>query len=232
MSGFPGPAARDRRPEHGRSPVPRLHVVTDDRVLSDREFEARARELLEAGDPRLALHLRGSGTTGRRLHDLATALLPAARHSGALLLVNDRVDVALAAGLDGVQLGELSLPPGEARALLPRSALVGVSVHDVGRATRMSGEGADFLLVGTIFATPSHPGRPGAGPALVSGVARRVPTPLVAIGGVTPERVREVRRAGARGVAVLSGVWREDDPAGAAHRYLDAFEDEDDEEPA
>lgn len=227
MTGSPGPRARDRRAELDRSPVPRLHVVTDDRVLSDREFEARARALLEAGGPRLGLHLRGHGTTGRRLHHLATALLPAARKCGALLLVNDRVDVALVAGLDGVQLGERSLPPGEARALLPRSVLVGASVHDVEGATRISHEGADFLLVGTIFATPSHPGRPGAGPALVSGVARRVPTPVVAIGGVTPVRVREVRRAGALGVAVLSGVWGEDDPAGAARRYLEAFEDED-----
>lgn len=202
-----------------------LHLVTDDAVLSDDAFADRARAVLEAGGARVALHLRGPGTAGRRLWELAAALRPVATRTEGLLFANDRVDVALAAGLDGVQLGERSLPVTEARGLLPEGRRVGASVHDVDGADRAAGGGADFVVLGTIFATSSHPGRPSAGPALITGVRRRAAIPVVAIGGITPERVDEVVRAGARGVAVLSGVWGAPDPVEALAGYLQALDD-------
>lgn len=202
--------------------LPPLHVVTDDAVLASADFAARARDVLAAGGPRLVLHLRGPATDGARLYALAKVLIDPARSSGALLFANDRVDVALTAGLDGVQLGRRSLPAAVARGLLPHDRWLGVSVHDVASARAASGD-ADYLVVGTVFATASHPGRAGSGPAGVAQVRAAVGLPILAIGGITVERVPEVLLAGARGVAVLRGIWSASDPAAAVADYLGAL---------
>ncbi|MDQ3389533.1 MAG: thiamine phosphate synthase, partial [Gemmatimonadota bacterium] len=182
--------------------LPRLHLVTDDELLARPGFIAAARELLGIGGASVGLQLRGPRTSARRLHELTEALLPAARDAGALLLVNDRVDVALAAGADGVQLGARGMRPADARELLGPEARLGLSVH--ASAEVVDREVLDFLVVGTLFPTPSHPGRMGAGPALLRNFADTGLT-RIAIGGVTPERVAELRAAGAEGVAVLGG---------------------------
>jgi len=203
-------------------PVPPFHLVTDASVLSRPDFAAAASEALAAGGADVALHLRGPGVEGGALFRLARALLPAARRSGALLLVNDRVDVAGAAGAHGAHLGRRSLPVQQARELLGPSALLGASVHSADEARDSAG--ADFLLVGNVFTTASHPGRPGAGTALLERVAGVAPgIPLIAIGGVLPPRVPSLREAGAAGFAVLTGVWDERTPASAVERYLTAW---------
>lgn len=215
-----------------RRDLPRLHVITDDGVLADPEFAARAREALVAGGSRLAFHLRGPGTASRRLHGLARELREAAREAGSLLLVNDRVDVCLAAELDGAHLPERGLPVEAARALLGPDAWLGASVHGPEAAVRARAASADFLVVGTVFATPSHPGREPAGLEILREVAAGVDAPLVAIGGVTPGRVARVVEAGGHGVAVLRGVWGGDTrsdaagdvPADAVGRYLEALD--------
>ena len=204
--------------------VPGLHVVTDDEVLADPRFTARARRLVEAHGDAIALHLRGPRTPPARLLRLGVDLRSATTEAGALLLVNGRADVALAAAADGVHLGQRSLPVAAARSLR-HDWLVGASVHDPDGLTDEAGEAAaDFLLVGTIWTTPSHPGRPGAGVERVAEVARRVAVPVVAIGGVTPERVASAVSAGAAGVAVLRGVWDSPDVVGAAAEYLRALD--------
>jgi thiamine-phosphate pyrophosphorylase len=203
---------------HAAAPPP-LHVVTDDAVLALPDFLERARAVLAAGGRRVALHLRGAATDGARLYALAEALRDPARAAGALLLANDRVDVALVAALDGAHLAARSLPPAEARRLLPPDSWIGVSVHDEGGA-RAAARDADYLVVGTVFATASHPGRAGFGPAGVAQVRAAVGLPLVAIGGITVDRVPEVVGAGAQGVAVLGGIWSAGDPAGAVADYL------------
>ena len=137
--------------------IPRLHVVTDDGVLAREDFLVRAREVLEAGSD-VALHLRGPHTSGRRLSDLAGALRDEAIAAGATLLVNDRVDVALCSRVDGAHLGRRSLSPLEARRLLGPDRLVGASVHGVEEAASAA-RGADFLFVGALWATSSHPDR-------------------------------------------------------------------------
>lgn len=200
--------------------VPGLHVVTDDEVLAAPGFRTHARDLLERHGSRIALHLRGPHTPAAQLLMLAESLAPAATDSGGLLLVNDRADVALAAAVDGVQAGQRSIPLGALRTLAP-DWLIGASVHSVEEA--VAAAGADFLLAGTVWSSASHPGREGAGPDLVRQVAAAVHVPVIAIGGVTPERARAACSAGAAGVAVLSGVWREDVPARAAGRYLEAM---------
>ena len=207
--------------------LPRLHVVTDDRVLGADAFSRTARQVMEAGGDRVALHVRGPGSAGRRVHDRAAALRTVAAETGALLVVNDRVDVALALGLEAVHLGERSLPVEAARALLPSGTVVGVSVHDPeGACCADPGTGpeADYLAVGTIFATPSHPGRGGAGPERLREVGAVTDRPLLAIGGITPARVVEATEAGAYGVAVLRSVWDAPDPAAAVHALLERLE--------
>lgn len=200
--------------------IPPLHVVTDDSVLARPAFLVAAEAILTAGGGRLALHLRGRATTGARLYELAEALRPLARSSGAALLANDRVDLALAADLDGVHLRERSLPPAIARGLLPPGRLVGLSAHGES-AARASGPEVDYLMIGTVFATASHPGWEPGGPALLERVAAATDRPLVAIGGITTSRVAVAREAGAHGVAVLSGIWDDRDPGAAARGYLE-----------
>lgn len=205
--------------------TPRMHLVTSDEVLRDEGFVDSAERVIAAYGAAVAVHLRGHGLSGSVLHALAERLLEAASRSGAMLLVNDRVDVALACGAPGVQLGRRSLPVAEARRLLGADALIGYSAHAADEALDAGRESADFIVLGTIFPTASHPGEPGAGLGAVREAARAAQVPIVAIGGITPARVGAVLEAGAYGVAVLGGVWHAADPVGAARRYLEVLEE-------
>jgi thiamine-phosphate diphosphorylase len=205
--------------------LPVLHVVTDDDVLARKDFGAVAAALLTAHGRRVAVHVRGPATDGRTLHRLAGRLAGVAAEAGALLLVNDRADVALAVGAAGVQLGARSLPLGAARRLRTGWVL-GASVHDPAEAETAADEGADFLVLGTIWPTATHPDRPGAGCELIAEVVGRVAAPVVAIGGVTPARAVEAREAGAAGVAAIRGVWQARDPVAAVRAYMEAWEND------
>lgn len=213
--------------------LPRVHLVTDDRIFGSPGFARRAAELLHAGGAGVALHMRAPGAGGRRLYEIGIRLVAEARAAGAVLLVNDRVDVALACGADGVQLGARGIDAVAARELLASAErgpgarpLVGVSVHGPAGAVDALAAGADFLLVGTLYPTPSHPGRSGAGTELLRRVgADRAP--CVGIGGITPARAEEVREAGGWGVAVIRGVWDAPDAEAALHEYLRVTEGED-----
>lgn len=205
--------------------VPRLHVITDDGILERADLLDLAARLVVAGGPGLALHLRGPRTSGARLWELASALVPMAGESGAILLVNDRIDVALAARAQGVHLGGRSLPLTEVRRILPPGMCVGVSTHAPGEAAVAARDGADFAFVGTVWEAPSHSGRAAAGPEVVLAAVRAVPAlPILAIGGVTEERVTVAREAGAYGVAVIRGVWATGDPVDAMMRYLQVLD--------
>lgn len=200
--------------------LPRLHVVTDDDVLARPSFSTTAAALARAHGPRIALHLRGHGTPARRLYELALALETATGGTGVRILVADRLDVALAVRGAGVRLGAASLPVPVARALIGER-LLACSVHTVAGAVSAARDGANVLVVGTIWPSASHPGRKAAGVGLLAEVAGRVEIPVVAIGGVSPERATEAVAAGAAGVAVLGGVWNASDPLSAAARYLE-----------
>lgn len=216
-----GGAAVAPRPDH----LPRLHVVTDDAVLARPDFLGVSEAVLAAGGPELALHVRGPHSTGAAVYDIAKRLQPAAERVGALLVVNDRVDVALALGLVGVQLGVRSLRLREVRRLVGPEALVGRSTHDDVGARSAVDDGADFVLFGNVFETPSHPGRPGRGiDALRRVVAAAGTTPLMAIGGVAVGHATAAIDAGAHGVAVLSGVWGAHAPDEAVREYLSALQ--------
>lgn len=203
--------------------TPPLHVVVPDRVARGRGFLPAAFGMLEDAAGRLALHLRLKETPARRIHELAVELSAAARRHGGWSVVNERVDVALTAGAQAVQLGGAALPPEAVRRVPGPDLPVGVSVHGPEEARRAVEEGANHLVVGTIFESPSHPDRPGAGPQLVEACRRRVDVPLVAIGGMTPGRVGEVVDAGADGVATLGGVWDADRPERRVQGFLEAL---------
>lgn len=215
--------------------IPKFHVVTDDEILARPDFETRALEVCENFEKResadgsvagasLAFHIRGPRTTGRRLTRLARTLCEPAAASGITLLVNDRLDIALAVGAAGVHLGTRSMPPSEARRLLGVDRLLGVSVHSAGEAVEAAESGADYLFVGTLFETPSHPGVVPRGAEFMGSVASRVSLPLVGIGGVTPERAAEVLASGGYGVAAIRGIWDAPSPPDAVQAYLDAVE--------
>ena len=201
--------------------LPRLHVVTHDAILAAADFPGRAGALLDSLGPAVALHLRGRALGGRALHDLATGLAGAALRSGSLLLVNERVDVALAARA-GAHLNVGSIPLPDARRLLHHAPL-GYSAHTADEALLAQAEGADFVFLGTIFASASHPDRAPAGVELLRRAVPRLGVPVIAIGGITPGRVAEVRASGAWGVAAITGIWDAADPVAAARAYLAAL---------
>jgi thiamine-phosphate diphosphorylase len=198
-----------------RAPLPRLHAITDERVARRPDLDDVARELAIGGGSDLVFHARGRGLSGREHYELAgrLAVWPPVR-----LFVNDRLDVALAVPSAGVQLGRDSLPVAAARAISPLW-WIGRSVHDVIEAETARTEGADYLFAGPVFDTASHPGRAGLGlKGLQAIVAAAGELPVIAIGGITPERVTDVTQSGAYGVAAIRAFWDDADPAAAARR--------------
>ncbi len=195
-----------------RPPLPRLHLIVDpalcrERGIAPADLAARA----VAGGRAVAVHLRGSATTAAALWRLATDLR-AVIAPPALLIVNDRADIAVAVGADGVHLGGHGLPLAAARRVVGPRFLVGRSVHGVAEARAAEREGADYALLGTIYPTASHPGAAGAGPALVRAVRAAVDLPIIAIGGIDGATLGEVLDAGADGAAVLRAIGAAVDP--------------------
>lgn len=208
-------------------PVPILHAVTSSEIVATKGFADRARAVMAAGRGRLAVHLRTDDLATRSLFILAELLAEAQRLSGAWVVVNDRLDVALSSGVRGVQLPERSLSVGDARRLAGRHLRIGASVHDAEGATAAVAAGADWLVAGHVYDTPSHAGHPGRGAAFVraiAGAAGPGGPPVIAIGGVTPGHVPALRRAGAAGVAAIRGIWAAQDPSAAVAEYLSAHD--------
>jgi len=199
--------------------IPRLHVITDDEILTRKGFIPLAGEMMRIAGPALALHIRGPAAHGRFLFDRAEELNPLAREVGALFLVNDRLDVAMALELSGAHLAQRSLPASVARELLGPKKTLGVSVHDPEEAGS-AGTAADYLVVGTLFPSVSHPGGPVGGARRIREIGEVSGLPRIGIGGITRPRVREVLEAGAHGVAVRGAVWDAPDPVGAVGVFL------------
>src|SRR5689334_3879498 len=139
------------------------------------------------------LQLRGHNLTATRMYTLALTLRPHCQQYETIFIVNDRIDIGLATGADGFQLGANSLPLHAARQLTGEEHLLGVSVHSVEEAQAAVTGGADFLLAGTIFASRSHPEHDGCGPGLLREIKQRAGVcPLLAIGGITSKNVRSI----------------------------------------
>ncbi len=195
----------------------RLMVLTDPSPACGRPLPEVVAECLAAGAT--AIQLRDKEASGARLVELARALLVITREAGAPLIVNDRLDVALIAGADGVHLGPDDLPLADARRLAPTGFLVGYSTDDPAEARRAAQEGADYLGVGAVYGTISKPGLEdeAIGPERVRGVLVDAGLPGVGIGGIEPENAAAVYATGA-GVAVLGAVMGASRPGEVVER--------------
>jgi thiamine-phosphate diphosphorylase len=197
-----------------------LYVITDRSLTKGRPLEAVVDAALHGGAK--AIQLREKDLSARDLYGLARRLLPIARGRGAALLVNDRIDLALALPLDGVHLARTSLPPAEARGVLGPGRLIGVSCHSIQEAIEAEGA-ADFIVLGPLFSTPSKaPYGPPIGLERLREVRRHVRLPILGIGGIDVSNAAAVMEAGADGVAAISAVMAADDPAAAVRSLLQA----------
>lgn len=201
----------------------RLYLVTDRHQTAGRPLLSVLRRAVSAGVR--AVQLRERDLPIRALRSLADDLqreLPQAK-----VLINDRVDLALALSTQGVHLRESSLPTAVVRGLLQPSQLLGASVHSIDGALAAEQQGADFVVLGPIHDTPSKReyGAP-LGLAVLEQAARRVRIPIFAIGGMTAARARDARQAGAFGVAVLSSILSAGDVEQATTSLLAALEQE------
>jgi len=200
-----------------RVSIPCLCLVTDRNQCDGRPLEAVVAQAVEGGAN--LVPLREKDLPASQLFALAGRLRDITR-GRALLFINDRVDVALACGADGVQLGEDGLPLEAARRVCGKRLLIGRSVHSVESAIAAEREGADMLIVGTIFPTGSHPGAPVAGVGLLEQVRDRVRIPFLAIGGVKADNIASVMLSGASGAAVITAITRSPDPKQASKELL------------
>lgn len=199
-----------------------LHLVSD-RLESRTPLGAALAAAVRGGVD--AVQVREKG-------DPAGAVLEAARQAReaaagrARVLVNDRVDVALALPADGVHLPARGLPPAAARALLPRvsGALIGVSVHSVEEARAAAAAGADYVTFGHVFPSNSKPNLPPRGLAFLRAVVEAVDVPVLAIGGVTAENAAQVLATGCAGIAVIRALLHAADPERAAAALREALE--------
>ena len=166
------------------------------------------------------VQLREKDLSVRDLYDLG-ARVKEAIAGRAKLVVNDRIDVALALNADGIQLPEDGAPVAEARPIVGPDMLIGRSVHSVSGAVEAESSGADFLIAGTIFPSASHPDGPTQGTDFIRALCREVAVPVLAIGGITTQNVGEVMEAGCSGAAVISSISEAKDPGGAARTLLD-----------
>ena len=201
---------------------PRLYVILD-------RAAARGRDLLTILDATLAggcrlVQLREKEWPSGRLLPMAERLRDRCRAAGATFVVNDRLDLALALGADGVHLGQDDLPPAAARPLLRPGMILGLSTHSLEQARAAQAAGADYVAVGSMFPTGTKPDFQLVGPELIGKLRGEISVPLIGIGGITHDNVTQVIRAGADGVAVISAVCGAPNPEAATRRFLGAIE--------
>ena len=208
----------------------RVYLVTDRQQTAGRPLTeviaAAARGRLQgtgqtpANPLDLAVQLREKDLSARELQNLGARLQEVLTPHQVPLLINDRIDVALALDAAGVHLAGHSLSTRTARKILGPDKLLGVSTHSLGAARLAADEGADFVVFGPVFATPSKRAYgPPQGLSKLAAVAQDVPIPVLGIGGITPANLPRVRQTGAHGVAMIRAVLAAPDP-GAATQEL------------
>lgn len=198
----------------------RLYLVTDRHQTAGQDLVDVVGRSVAAGLP--AIQVRERDLDTRSLQALTQRIKSLTHDGHPLVLINDRVDLAAAMQLDGVHLREASLPVAAARKILGAQALIGVSRHSVEGVVQAEQEGADFAVLGPIYDTPSKRewGRP-LGVGVLDQASRRVKMPIFAIGGITIDRVRDVRHAGAFGVGVVAAILGADNIEQVTRELLD-----------
>jgi thiamine-phosphate pyrophosphorylase len=194
-----------------------LYVITDEGLskgLSHAEIASRA--VAGGAD---TIQLRDKKMSGKDLLQAATQIRAITKSAGVLFIVNDRLDVALLSGADGVHLGQDDIPARMARSIAPKGFIIGVSAGSVEEAVQAEQDGADYIGLGPICDTTSKDDAGAAcGFDMIEQVKRQVSIPVIAIGGMGPSNVQQAIGAGADGLAVISAVVGQDDVAKAASR--------------
>ncbi len=196
----------------------KLMLVTD-RRRSKRPLEETVRMGLAGGVD--AVQLRERDLSARELYELEMKLRAVTREAGAALIVNQQLDVALAAGADGVHLGWRSLSPAAVRKVAGEKFLIGISCHDAPQLRSAEEARATYALLGPVFHTPSKEGLVspiGIGPLKELVAAANIP--ILAIGGITTENAAQVMETGVAGIAAISALTDPEDPAAAARAFL------------
>jgi thiamine-phosphate diphosphorylase len=201
-----------------KPPLPRVHAVTDERVAGREDLSDVAAALVRGGGHTLALHARGHALSGHAHYDLARTL---GRHPPAALFVNERLDVALACRATGVQLAWTRWAPTDARAL-DGAWWIGCSVHDREEAAAARTAGADYLLLGPMFPTSTHPGRRPLDPVELGAVVA-LGLPVIAVGGIECRHATSLADAGLHGVAAIRALWDAPDPGAAVRAFAEAW---------
>lgn len=201
-----------------RLDTPVLCFVTDRRRCAGRPLEDVVEQAIAGGVN--MVQLREKDLSADQLYDLGIRLKEVI-HNRAKLIVNDRLDVALAIDADGVQLPENGLPTAIARRLVGPGLLIGRSVHTVKAALHAESNGADFLIAGTIFPSKTHPDGPTQGTELLRQVIGKVSIPILAIGGISSDNVGQAMQVGASGAAVITAISEADEPRIAARSLVD-----------
>jgi thiamine-phosphate pyrophosphorylase len=200
----------------------RLTLVTDRHQTRGRDLAALVLECVAAGLP--AVQVREKDLSAAEVAALCRRLREPTRERGTVLIVNDRADVALAVGADAVQRTHASLSVADIRRVVDKRLSIAASVHSREDALTAEAEGADWIVFGPVYDTASkRPYGPPQGLARLEAVTAAVRIPVIAIGGITPERVGEVRAAGAHGVAAISAILAADSPVDATRRFLDVL---------
>lgn len=199
--------------------LPRLYPITDTRLAG--LTHAEQVERLAAGGATL-VQLRDKLAAPREFFEEARKAVAVARALGVLLVINDRLDIALAVGADGVHLGQDDLPVERARELMGASRIIGYSTHNVGQALEADAMPVDYVAVGPVFRTTTKANPdPVVGPELIRELKPRLTKPLVAIGGITLDHATAVIAAGADSVAVISDLYAAGDIVARTRLYLD-----------
>lgn len=186
-------------------PLPRLYLLTDRHHTLQRPLPSVIAQAVETGVRMVQIREKDLGT--HDLISLSHRLLPLVKEHQGKILLNDRIDLVIALGADGVHLRSDSLSVSVARRLLGTESLIGISIHSVEEARIAEGEGADFIVLGPIFDTPSkRPYGPPLGVQVLQEACQTIRLPIFAIGGITPARIPHVLSSGAYGVAVISSI--------------------------
>lgn len=197
-----------------------LYVITDETIGSGRSHAEIARQAVLGGAT--IIQLRDKGRSCTELTALGREIAAITQTAGAVFIVNDRLDVAIACGADGVHLGQDDLPVSTARQLAPPGFIIGVSVGTIEEAVEAERGGADYLALSPTFSTGSKDDAgPGHGLDRLRQVCRTVRIPVIAIGGINRTNVRDVIAAGAEGVAVISAVVASPKIAAASREIAD-----------
>jgi thiamine-phosphate pyrophosphorylase len=203
----------------------RLYLITDDE-LAEADLISIADRVLAAADGsgEVALQLRNKRMDANGLLTLARKLRRLCDRHGAALFINDRIDVAIASGADGVHLPAAGIPPADARRMTGESMLIGVSTHDRPDVDRAAAAGAHFVVYGPIFAPISKADgfAPARGVESLKQVCGNATIPIYALGGITAARIADLRGSGAAGVAAIGAIFRSPNPEAAVREMLQA----------